>query len=98
MTNVMGPRQQRYLGDAPIDTMIGWVPQAGPVGLGVSIFSYNRQVRLGIASDQGLAPDPQLIVQYFLDEFNSLLERSRQLQPPIEQTASTAKPEPPTSA
>ncbi len=72
MTNVAGPGQQLYLGGVPIDSIMGWVPQTGSIGLGISIFSYNGKVWLGVATDQGLAPDPQKIVDFFLDEFQSL--------------------------
>ena len=72
MTNVVGPSKQLYLGTAALDTIIGWVPQFGPVGLGISIFSYNGKVWLGVAVDQGLTPDPEKIVDYFLDELRLL--------------------------
>jgi diacylglycerol O-acyltransferase / wax synthase len=78
MTNVAGPHHQLYLGGAAIDTLIGWVPQSGAIGLGVSIFSNNGKVWLGIATDQGLIPDPERIVEYFLEEFRLLLEQSQQ--------------------
>jgi diacylglycerol O-acyltransferase / wax synthase len=80
ITNVAGPGQQLYLGDAAIDTCMAWVPQTGPVGLGVSIFSYNGNVVLGVAADQESAPDPQQIVDYALAEFQSLWERAQQVQ------------------
>jgi diacylglycerol O-acyltransferase len=50
------------------------VPQSGRLGLGVSIISYAGQVRLGVATDLGLVPDPEAIVQGFHEEFE-LLER-----------------------
>ena len=49
-----------------------WVPRAGHVGLGVSIFSYDGEVRLGIACDAGLVPDPEPIVDGFMQEFDTL--------------------------
>jgi diacylglycerol O-acyltransferase / wax synthase len=78
MTNVAGPRHQLYLGGVAIDTLIGWVPQSTDIGLGVSIFSNNGKVWLGIATDEGLVPDPERIVAYFLEEFKFLLEQSQQ--------------------
>jgi WS/DGAT/MGAT family acyltransferase len=83
MTNVAGPNRQLYLGNAAIDTMIGWVPQLGPVGLGVSIFSYNGKVWLGVATDQGMAPDPEKIVGFFLDELRTLGMQAVQLTRPL---------------
>jgi diacylglycerol O-acyltransferase / wax synthase len=84
ITNVIGPRQQLYLGDAAIDMCIAWVPQSLTIGLGISIFSYNGEVVLGVATDEGLAPDPQRIVDYALDEFRSLWERAQPISQPIE--------------
>jgi WS/DGAT/MGAT family acyltransferase len=74
MTNVPGPRQQLYLAGAPLDTIMFWVPQSGHLGLGVSIISYAGQVWLGVATDQGLVPDPEAIIAGFHVEFDELLK------------------------
>lgn len=73
VTNVPGPRQAIYLAGQPLKGIMFWVPQSGRVGLGVSILSYNQQVMLGVASDVGLAPDPEQIVAYFHQEFEEML-------------------------
>jgi len=44
MTNVIGPKQPLYFAGERIRTWLGWVPQSGRMGLGVSIFSYDGQV------------------------------------------------------
>ena len=54
-----------------------WVPQSGRLGLGVSILSYNGHVRLGIAVDAGLVPDPGMIVTHFHQELDDLVRLSR---------------------
>ena len=59
MTNVIGPREPRYLAGVPLEALIFWVPKTGGLALGVSILSYAGQVRLGVITDQGLAPDPE---------------------------------------
>lgn len=76
VTNVVGPGKQLYLGSSAIETMIGWVPNFGPAGLGVSFISYNGNVRLGVAVDLDLFPDPERIVNYFLEEINLLMLRA----------------------
>ena len=73
MTNVPGPRQRIYLAGSPVRQIMFWVPQAGHLGLGVSIFSYAGDVLIGIAVDAGLVPDPDTIVAAFHAEFNDLL-------------------------
>ena len=73
MTNVPGPRQQLYLAGKPMRSMMFWVPQAAHLGLGVSILSYFGQVRLGVASDVGLVPDPGAIIEAFQEEMAETL-------------------------
>ena len=77
MTNVPGPRERRYFAGAPIRGTMFWVPQSGRLGLGLSILSYAGEVLVGIASDAGLTPDPESIVEAFREEFNSMMELVR---------------------
>jgi WS/DGAT/MGAT family acyltransferase len=72
MTNVPGPRETIYLAGAPVRELMFWVPQSGRLGLGVSILSYAGQVRLGVATDVGLIPDPDAIISAFQAEFELL--------------------------
>jgi diacylglycerol O-acyltransferase / wax synthase len=76
MTNVPGPRGQLYMGGAPIDTLMAWVPQSGRISLGISIISYNGRVWLGIATDQGLISDPETIISMFYLEYQELTNRA----------------------
>jgi WS/DGAT/MGAT family acyltransferase len=73
MTNVPGPRQTIYLAGVPIREFMFWVPQSGRLGLGVSILSYAGQVRVGVATDAALVPDPEAIVKGFQDELELLM-------------------------
>lgn len=57
-----------------------WVPQSGRLGLGVSTISYNGQVLVGVATDAGLAPDPETIVAGFEHSFVEMMELITQLQ------------------
>jgi WS/DGAT/MGAT family acyltransferase len=77
MTNVPGPRETLYLAGKPIQEIFFWVPQSGRVGIGISIFSYAGHVRLGVGSDAGLVPDPEVIVAGFHEEFEELKRRAR---------------------
>jgi len=77
MTNVPGPREVLHLAGKPIREIFFWVPQSGHLGLGISIFSYAGHVRMGLASDAGLVPDPEVIVQGFHEEFEELQTRAR---------------------
>ena len=73
MTNVPGPRQELYLAGKAMRSMMVWVPQSAHLGLGVSVLSYAGQVRLGVATDVGLVPDPSAIIDAFQDEMAATL-------------------------
>ncbi len=77
MTNVVGPRQPVWFAGSRITDMMFWVPQSGRMGLGVSIFSYDGHVVVGVATDAGLVPDPERIALFFEEELAALGERSR---------------------
>lgn len=72
MTNVPGPEQPLWLAGQRMSGLMFWVPQSGRVGLGISICSYAGEVRLGVASDAGLVPEPSDIVAGFHAELASL--------------------------
>jgi diacylglycerol O-acyltransferase len=72
LTNVPGPRQPMYLAGRKLTKIMFWVPQSGHLGLGISILSYAGGVMLGIATDEGLVPDPERIVDGFGLEFESM--------------------------
>jgi WS/DGAT/MGAT family acyltransferase len=72
-TNVPGPRETLWLAGMPVRDIFFWVPQAGRLGLGVSIFSYAGGVRMGVGTDAGLVPDPGHIIDGFHEELDALL-------------------------
>jgi diacylglycerol O-acyltransferase len=80
MTNVVGPGEQLYLAGAPLESLMFWVPQSGHLGLGVSILSYNGQVWMGTATDAGLVPDPDAIIDAFHAEYDELLALAHSAQ------------------
>ncbi len=84
MTNVPGPQEPLHMKGRRVQHIMPWVPRAGHVGLGVSIFSYDGEVRLGIACDAGLIPDPDTILDGFMREFDRL---AADLLPESEQSA-----------
>ncbi len=76
-TNVAGPRRKLYLAGSPIEHMLFWVPHAIDMSVGISIFSYNGEVTLGVISDAGIVPDPHVITDRFRIEFEQLGEVAR---------------------
>lgn len=81
MTNVPGPREVLYLAGSPMRGMMFWVPQPAQLGVGVSILSYAGEVVIGIATDAGLVPDPETIVEGFHAEFKQMKRWTRPSRP-----------------
>lgn len=81
MTNVPGPQQQLHFKGIPIEGLMFWVPQAGDIGLGLSILSLNGEVLVGVSVNANLVPDPNKLVAAFEKEFDIMAEQSA----PVEQ-------------
>jgi WS/DGAT/MGAT family acyltransferase len=75
LTNVPGPRQEIYFAGKALQNMIFWVPQSGNIGLGISIFSYNGKVTLGIMVDEQLVREPQRVIDGYERELADLEAR-----------------------
>lgn len=63
VTNVPGPTERLHLLGLPIEDVMFWVPQAGRVAVGTSLFSYAGELRLGVATDAGVLPDPAALAR-----------------------------------
>ena len=72
VSNVMGPRSKLRFCGATVEQDLFWVPQAGSVGVGISIFSYGGHVQFGLIADTALCPQPRDIVDRFEPEFAKL--------------------------
>jgi WS/DGAT/MGAT family acyltransferase len=77
MTNVPGPRTPLYFAGAELKQLLFWVPQAGHVGIGVSILSYRGAVQIGLIADEALLPDPDTVTAGFGAEFAALRRQVR---------------------
>jgi WS/DGAT/MGAT family acyltransferase len=73
VTNVKGPQERLYLAGAPLEEFMFWTPRLGGVGLGVSIMSYDGQVRVGAITDEGTEFGPEVFIASFHEEFDALL-------------------------
>jgi diacylglycerol O-acyltransferase len=71
-TNVPGSRRELIMADAPIQSIIGWVPQTGRIGIGLSFLSYNEQLVVGLNVDAGVIPDPEKFMELFIEEYKVL--------------------------
>jgi hypothetical protein len=72
VTHVAGPRGPIHLCGREVYDLLHWVPMAGALGLGLSLVSYNERVQLGVTTDAGLVPDPEVIVAGFEESLEEL--------------------------
>lgn len=77
ITNVPGPPRQVYLAGTPVAGVLVWAPASGGVSVTVSIFSYAGSITVGLMTDAGLVPDPEVIVAAFESEMEALLRLKR---------------------
>jgi WS/DGAT/MGAT family acyltransferase len=73
VTNVPGPLDSVEILGSEVSDITFWVPQANDQGLGVSIFSYDGGVRVGVAGDANLLADPGSLTDAFEAEVEALL-------------------------
>jgi len=88
MTNVPGPRSYLYLCGSRIDDMIFWVPQSGRLALGVSILSYAGGIRIGVAADREVIPEPEALVLGFHEAIEEMLGEAASAEPTSKSTPS----------
>jgi len=62
LTNVPGPSVPLSLAGTKLAGVVFWVPAAGTIGIGISIFSYSGGVIVGLQVDPGLVADPDAII------------------------------------
>jgi hypothetical protein len=72
VSNVPGPRTPVYLAGTEVSGIIGWVPGSGDVGLGVSMFSYNGQVLMGLMADALLIENLDRLVGHLVESLEDL--------------------------
>jgi len=72
LTNVPGPTGPISFADVTVAGLLGWAPCSGDQAMTICIFSYNGQVSVGFGTDAALIPDPNLLADYFYEEFESM--------------------------
>ncbi len=70
VSNVPGTPEARYIAGCRIMEQMFWVPQAGDIGLGVSIVSYAGQVQFGVVADEAVLADPEHFLEDCLQELS----------------------------
>lgn len=72
-SNLPGPREPLYMAGIPIARVLFWVPQAGSIGTGISMFTYREQVQFGVIADKELIPEPARLIELMSTEFDRLV-------------------------
>lgn len=77
VSNLPGPSRARTIAGARLKSVVFWPPQAGGVGMGISLFSYAAKVSVGVSVDPILGIDPQALLDAFRAELDALRRLSR---------------------
>ena len=72
-SNLRGPTTPLRIAGARVSQVLFWVPQAGDIGIGVSMLSYDGQVQFGIMADRHLIPKPAEMIREIAIEFERLV-------------------------
>lgn len=77
VTDVVGPREPLRMTGTALKQVMFWVPCAGRLAVGVSLFSYTGNLWINIATDGRLASAPRVILDGLESEIATLVERTR---------------------
>ena len=72
VTNVPGPKEAFSLAGKEVSDVMFWVPQSNGIGIGVSILSYDGDVRVGVTTDRGIVPEPFDLAEAFHAELDAM--------------------------
>jgi diacylglycerol O-acyltransferase len=77
VTNVPGPLESIEIAGTEVNDIMFWAPTTEDIGLGISIFSYDGGVSIGIASDDNVVSEPDALADAFDRELEELVGRAR---------------------
>ena len=72
VSNMVGPEKPIRLAGVTVKGMLIMAPRTGSVGLGVTIFSYNGRLTIGVTADAGLVPHPDELLRAIVAELRAL--------------------------
>ncbi len=72
-SNLPGPPTPLHIDGVAVSQLLFWVPQAGDIGIGLSMLSYNGRVHFGVIADRYLIPKPADLVAEIGVEFERLV-------------------------
>ncbi len=72
LTNVPGPTGLLRYAGVDVEQVVGFAPCSGDQPMTATIFSYNGAVTLGFATDAGLLPHPEILLEYVMAELDAM--------------------------
>lgn len=81
LTNVPGPTGMLRFAGSPVLQIVGFAPCSGDQPIAATIFSYNNTVTVGFATDAGLVPDPDVLVDLVAQETTAMQTLLRRRTP-----------------
>jgi WS/DGAT/MGAT family acyltransferase len=72
-SNVPGPRQPLDFAGVRVAQAMFWVPQAGSIGVGVSMLTYHDHVQFGVMSDRAAIAHPRAVAEALREELGKLV-------------------------
>lgn len=91
VTNVPGPKEAIEFAGSKVSDIKFWVPRSEDIGVGVSIFSYDGSVSVGVAADESLVSEPERLADAFDREMEAILETVETEQEESEQVREAQK-------
>jgi diacylglycerol O-acyltransferase / wax synthase len=89
-TNVLGPQTSWFFAGHEVTEMVGVIPLAGNLGLGVVITSYNQQLFISLTAEPRLLPDVDRLRDFIQDAFEELRTRLPKTAPAFQRRLSVA--------
>lgn len=80
VSNLPGPQEALTIGGAKLENLVFWPPQTAGIGVGISLFSYNGRVTVGVSADTALIASPAALVALFEDELALILQPRKHAQ------------------
>lgn len=93
VTNVPGPEESFEFAGSRVSDIVFWVPRTEDVGIGISIFSYDGGVGVGVAGDGNLLPEPDRLAEAFEREMEAILETVETVEPEATEVSEEEKEE-----
>ncbi len=75
VTNVPGPVNNFEIAGSEVTDIMFWAPTTEDIGVGISLFSYGGEVRIGVAVDDNVVADVDTLADAFESEMREMLGR-----------------------